>query len=85
MTTRSPIYSAIAAAGLALGLLMAGSPAVAQTGKISVAQSVDVLTLDPTQNTAAFSINAYQNIFGHLNPSSMRTALCRRTLPSLGR
>ena len=66
MTTRSPIYSAIAAAGLALGLLMAGSPAVAQTGKISVAQSVDVLTLDPTQNTAAFSINAYQNIFGHL-------------------
>ena len=43
-----------------------GNEATAQSGIIRTAQSVDVLTLDPSKNTAAFSLNVYQNVFGHL-------------------
>jgi len=56
---------------LALGvILVAGvatpSFAAATQGQITVAQSTDVLTLDPTANTGAQSINVYQNIFEQL-------------------
>ena len=68
MTMKQLMTKALAgSAALVCGLIIAGSPAAAQQGKIRVAQSVDVFTLDPSKNTAAFSLNVYQNVFGHLS------------------
>jgi peptide/nickel transport system substrate-binding protein len=61
------IKTLVGSAALVCGLIIAGSPATAQQGKITVAQSVDVFTLDPSKNTAAPSLNVYQNVFGNLS------------------
>lgn len=57
-----------AAVGLCLSLF-AGSmaaPAAAQTGTIVVAQSSDVLTLDPSIDTSPISLNIFKNIYDQL-------------------
>ena len=65
---RMPIVKSVCSVLVVLvcGLLLTFNPAQAQQGKIRVAQSVDVLTLDPSANTAAFALNVYQNVFGHI-------------------
>lgn len=67
MTMKQRMMTALVGfAALVCGLMIAWSPAAAQQGTIRVAQSSDILTLDPSQNTAAFSLNVYQNVFGHI-------------------
>ena len=57
-------FRAIMAGLLTSGMLALG-PA-AQAGDVVVVQGTDVLTLDPTANSASVSINVYLNIFDQL-------------------
>lgn len=57
---------AVASAVTAALLSFATTPVMAQEKRLVVAQSADVLTLDPSVNTAALSINVYQNVYDHL-------------------
>lgn len=49
-----------------LTLAAAPAPAVAQSGSLVVAQSSDVLTLDPSLDTSPISLNVFKNIYDQL-------------------
>ena len=49
-----------------LTLAAAPVPAVAQSGSLVVAQSSDVLTLDPSLDTSPISLNIFKNIYDQL-------------------
>jgi peptide/nickel transport system substrate-binding protein len=66
--TPSPTRRAVlGTAATGLGLLLPHAPARAAAAPLVVAQSSDVLTLDPTVDSSALGINVFGNIFDQLS------------------
>src|SRR5918993_883002 len=60
------LRAAAMAAGLALGVLFDPATGAAQQGQIAVAQSSDILTLDPSVDISPISLNVFKHVFDQL-------------------